>query len=1173
MSEIAKNAQQHTKHTEQQDISLTLSANVVQRRAADPDASVWVGASAGTGKTKVLTDRVLRLLLPRNHDTAEEARGTEPHRILCLTYTKAAANEMALRINDTLADWAVMPSETLREKLKNLLDTEPSEAQFMESRRLFARVVDTPGGLKIMTIHSFCQSVLGRFPLEAGLPPYFELIEDTQSRALLEEAQSKILTKARQNPDSTDGHALKRLAILQNEQQFLQTLNNLCNERRQLWEFYEQHGTQALYKIFDLPTDITATDVLADFYDATPKESLYEAVRILYECGTKTDQERAINLKSWLELESSATNADLDNYATIFFTTTGTPRASLATKSAVKNAPHIIEILEREQDRLSSCLDTLKQIACARQSADLMHIGRTILDEYQLLKQQRAVLDFEDIILYTRALLSKNSTSTQWVLYKLDGGLDHILVDEAQDTNPEQWDIVRMLCDEFYTGRGQEQTERTLFIVGDKKQSIYSFQRAAPDKFDEMQSYFAERIEAANKTWRPVTQNISFRSTRTVLELVDRVFEDDAMRAGLDSEKIEHKSHRTGQAGLVELWPLMQADEPQTEAPWAPPITIQEQQSASAKLAEHIGETIKDWLERGEMLESHGRAVEAGDILILVRTRTALVNQIMKALKSRNIPVSGADRMKLTEQLPIMDLLAALQFAILPEDDLTLASLLKSPLIGLSEEGLYDMAIDRGGKSLWVALQGDPAYQPISAYLRTLCEQAQEQAPYAFLSALLQKPCPADHISGLRAIKARLGHDAIDPIDELLNVALSYEQEQLPSLQGFLGWISKENIEIKREQDDAGGLVRIMTVHGSKGLQAPIVIMPDTTIDAGAAARKTPRLLWPDKSGEAVPLWTAAKEHEPTLYEDARARVSEALEAESRRLLYVALTRAEDRLYIGGYRGKRDPAPQSWYFALKHAFESTPQAESIALTGIEEQGLRIYHPQTRDPDRAKKHKSLPEESLQTKPARPLGPAWLFEPAPEEPLPPRPLIPSRPSRPDEEEFEPAVRSPLGQDAQERFKRGNITHILLQILPDLPADQRRGAADQYLARPALNLSASLQNSIKSEIFAILENPEFAALFGENSMAEVPITGLIGDRLVSGQIDRLLIEPDKISIIDYKTNRPPPTDEKDLPNIYRTQLQSYRDIVAKIYNIEKINCYLLWTDGPNIMKVSLP
>lgn len=1123
-----------------------LDPNVRQRTASDPGSSVWVSASAGTGKTKVLTDRVLRLLLPR----ADGTPGTLPHKILCLTFTKAGAGEMALRINKKLGAWAVAGQEDLAEELSKLLGRAASDDDIAAARKLFTAVVDVPGGLKIMTIHSFCQSVLGRFPLEAKLSPHFEVLEEAQAAQILMQARDRVLSRAEREAGSPLQNALYAIAGQVNEQQFLQLIQEIVKERHQLSRLFEKNWNadglyQSLCGALDVSPNRAAADILREACadDAFDGAGLRMACDILSGGTEKTDQPKAVILQNWLAQSPEERVQHFEDYKLAFFTTEGSPRKTLTTK----NTEGAQDIMAAELDRLCAVQEQIARVRCAALTRDIFTLGHAIADEYETLKQAQGVLDFDDLIIRTLTLLDDRvggKPMSNWVHYKLDDGLDHILIDEAQDTNPEQWQIIAALCEDFFSGENaRSNIARTVFSVGDEKQSIYSFQRAAPEEFERMKRFFAERVTAARQRFEPVPLNISFRSTQCVLDVVDAVF-----AATLNAE---HHSYRRGQAGLVELWPLFENEKPEKRDPWDPPIEEVSSKSAAAALAEHIGDSIQNWIDRQEKLPSHDRPIRPGDIMILLRTRTGFTAQLMRALKSRNIPVSGVDRMVLGDQLVIEDMLALAEFALLPGDDLTLACILKSPIFDWTEEQLYDLAIDRDG-TLWDALPDGPERR----YLSILISKARSIRPFEFFSLILQKDCPADDQSGLRAIKKRLGEDAVDPLDEFLNAALDFEKDNIPSLQQFVHWQKQQDRQIKRELEDAGDKVRIMTVHGAKGLQAPIVILPDTTgVNRNTPGQAGQRLLWPEKSELSVPLWSPRKDTDCDLYKEGFDKVQARLDAEYQRLLYVAMTRAEDRLYVGGYTKASKIPDQCWYSKISGAMESMP--------GVERDGdiSRLTGQQTKDPDRESDHHT-PDEAASSLPE------WLFAKAPSEPYPPAPLVPSRPS-----EAEPPARSPFQPSDSNRFRRGNITHKLLQFLPDIAPENRSTAATNFVSNHAKDLDEDVRKGIVSETMAILDHPEYAPFFAPGSMAEVPISGLMpDDRLVSGQIDRLVVRDDEIWIIDYKSNRPPPADEKDIPQIYQGQMQAYRDTLIQIYPNRTIHCALLWTDGPRLMVLDL-
>lgn len=1148
-----------------------------QRLASDPSLSAWVGASAGSGKTKVLTDRILRLLLPRENGEA----GTQPDKILAITFTKAGANEMAQRLSKRLSGWAVADDDKLAEDMReNLLGRTPSAEEIIEARKLFARVVDTPGGLKIMTIHSFCQSILGRFPIEAGIAPNFKPLEEEQAKELLDRARRDVLSSIALQAHTPLVRAIANIAAVMNETQFAEILGKLLAERHQMQTILQRHfGIEGVYTELCRQLGIKAgqntQDLLADFA-SIDQTSLREAVRHL-DGGKASDQESARTIQAFWDAPPEDRAALYGDYKSAFLTDKGTVRARLATKSVYENAPHVEQVLLDEATRIITYEDARKAVTCASLTRDLFSIGEAVLTRYQAHKTTLGVLDFDDLILRTLELLAgrcpnlQGENVTGWVMYKLDEGIEHILVDEAQDTNPEQWEIVRLLALEFFQGIGAKDMARTLFVVGDEKQSIFSFQRAAPEKFGAMRQWFEQKIKEAGERFESIDINTSFRSVQPVLDAVDKVYDGNAAMLGLSSAYLDHIAKRNGQAGLVEFWPLLRTldaddddtgDEQQlTLDGWTLPDRIIETQSGSSRMANRIGDTIKTWLDSGERLESYDRPIEAGDIMILVKSRTAIVGQIVSALKRRGVPVSGVDRMRLTEQIAVQDLIAAASFALLPEDDLTLASLLKSPLVGMGEDTLFKVAHGRTG-SLWKSMRenGD---SDIVSWLASLIEQAGSDHPYEFFSRLLQEPCPADRNGGLRAIRNRLGEDALDPLDEFLNSTLTYEGMHIAGLQGFVKWHTERSSDIKRELEEGGGAVRIMTVHGSKGLQAPIVFLPDTV----HRKPKADPVLWPNRTKHTVPYYIPRKESSPSQVQAAQETIDRDAEAEYRRLLYVAMTRAEERLYVGGFTGRKQTAATNWYDDIRAAFGRLEGVQEVASGITNERGedqptLRLHTARTAAPDKAGKKTIAASDS----PAQPL-PDWARQAAPAEPFPPRPLAPSRPSEPEPPSF-----SPLNTGQDNRFKRGNITHRLMQLLPDLPAARRYEAGQAYLARAGLKLPEDLQRDILGEVIGILEHPDFAAIFGEGSMAEIPVTGFVDGDLISGQIDRLLVTDNEILIIDYKTNRPPPENEQDVPPVYRRQMTAYAQTLRKIYPDRDVRAALLWTDGARLMPLAV-
>lgn len=1126
-----------------------IDPSVRQSNASDPEYSVWVEASAGTGKTKVLTDRILRLLLPDKKGVP----GTKPHRILALTFTKAAATEMITRISEKLSDWSVMEERNLKASLESLLGFAVDNAALQTARSLFAEVIETPGGLKIMTIHAFCQSVLARFPLEANISPSYSVIEDSEVNKLLKKARERVFSQAEQDPICFLAQNLECIAREQNDKQFTDLVSQMNAERRQLKAVLHPFSSQeelynALAKLHILNPDDTEQSILESFCEEAPEDAI-KIISSALSQSTKTDQKNAFIIEKWLNSSTEERTQDFSTYQNAYSTQKNTARKI---GKAIKNYDDIYRVHEQERNRIQDAEKVLRSIKTVRMTCALLSVGYAILEAYDEEKIKHAQLDYNDLIEKTLALLEEDSQRS-WVMFKLDGGLDHILIDEAQDTNPEQWQIIERLCGEFFSGEGvRPDIERTLFVVGDKKQSIYSFQRAAPQEFENMLTFFAKKAKNCKKNWREEDLNISFRSTKSVLQAVDSVFSMSPLSIGLEQDNHErdntkHIPFRKGEEGIVEIWPLFEDSEKEESKAWDPPIQISEHQSAQTKLCEHIASQIETWIANKEFLPSKNRVIEPQDILILLRSRSSLMEQLVKSLKIKNLPVSGVDRMVLKDQLCIQDLVAAAEFGLFPRDDLTLACLLKSPLINFSEESLFKIARHRAG-SLWNALQQSP-YQEISRYCQYILKQARALSPSEFFSALLQSPCPGDAISGRRALEKRLGHESLDPIEEFVTSVLRYEESTIPSLQDFVRIHKTQASEIKREQEETGHAIRIMTVHGAKGLQAPIVIMPDTTRPVSLQQGKTGyRLLWPNVTKLELPLWAPKQESESELYKQSLSYYKDAQEQEYNRLLYVAMTRAEDRLYVTGTK-KKNMSLNSWYFQIENGIQTL--SDHTNRDGV----IQLYNPSIKNIDDKKgrsEHISRSKPLLRDLPPAEL-PHWATQEHKEKNLAPAIAV---------------TKTAKTKESSQEALRGTAIHTLLQHLPSLPANMRKDKALAFLEKNMKGTERGVQILMAEEAINIIENPIFSEVFGPNALAEVPIVGIIKGKAINGQIDRLCVKEDEILVLDYKTHRTIPDSEEGIPASIIQQLQSYKELLQPIYPKHAIRCAILWTYGPVLM-----
>jgi len=1121
-----------------------------QARATEPGLTAWVGASAGTGKTHVLTARVLRLMLT----------GTRPENIICLTFTKAAAAEMTNRIFAELGRWALMDDALLATEINRRTEEYADETMLVRARQLFAEVLDLSPGLQIQTFHSFCQSLLGRFPLEAEMAPGFEAVDDAEKNELMASAKDEMLASTRKPGNQDLADALGDVAQLVTENTFDEVIDRLAYEAPALARAEKAYGgidglEAQLYRALGL----TPGDSISRLKTGAVQDSAFSAgdIRRLGEAllnGTAKEAKAGAKLVAFTSANEVDRAALYDDYSLVFLTAKSEARKTVANKATLESDGSLADIIQKEQTRLVHLADKALRIKAAAATASLLRLGLTQLTGYRRLKSARGLVDFDDMIQRTVTLFHQVDVAP-WILFKLDAAVEHILVDEAQDTNRDQWRVVEALSAEFFAGEGASEKDRTLFAVGDAKQSIFSFQRADPKEFILARDRVFQRALDADKPTEEVPLNLSFRSGQAVLALVDAVFDDEARTViGLSpsSETVTHEFVRKGHAGLVEYWPLeAPKDKSGDDTPnWALPLVQESVDDAQQRTAWRTARHISKMIRSAELLVSQNRPVRAGDILVLVRRRTAYVDHLVRALKSLGVPVAGRDRMVLTDELAVMDLLVLAHFALQPTDDLSLATVLKGPFVGLGDDALFKLAHGRTG-SLWQALlrqKSAAEFEGIAEMLKRLLDIVDVKTPFEFFNHILTE------LHGRRKLVSRLGDEIHDPVDELLEEALRFELTTSAAMQAFVHSVEQSGTQIKRDMEAAGDNVRIMTVHSAKGLQAPIVFLSDLV---GLPNSVRDSQILPLESGidgaPPMPFWTSPGKGLARI-DAMKDAVKVRQLAEYRRLLYVALTRAEDRLYIAGWQAKGDPSEDCWATAIEEGFARL-ETTSVELGD----GLTAMRYEVKQTIEAK-------PAAKTRLSRPKtdAPAWLFAPMPEEPLPARPLAPSRP------EEEPPVSSPLVRADSARFQRGRYIHALLEWLPDTAPDQREKSALRYLAKSAPDLSTSQRQAVWQEVNAIISGTDFKALFAPGNQAEVPIAGLVSGRAISGQVDRLVVTADEVLVVDYKTNRPPPKDAGAVAAIYLRQMGLYRRALQGIYPGKEIRAALLWTDAAKLMEL---
>ncbi|MCO5154331.1 MULTISPECIES: double-strand break repair helicase AddA [unclassified Shinella] len=1142
-----------------------------QATASDPARSAWVSANAGSGKTHVLTQRVIRLLLA----------GCRPSAILCLTYTKAAASEMSNRVFERLAEWATLSDEILSERVAAIEGREPNLFKLAEARRLFARALETPGGLKIQTIHAFCEALLHQFPLEANVAGHFSVLDDRAAAVLLADARRTLLTATTNEDDSTLAAAFATVLDIADDTGLERLIADIVASRGQIREFLDgaakAGGMDAvLRRETGLDPNETADDILAAFW---PLDGLQGAVLESYlaaaeSLGSETVKTSAAGLRGVARLtDAEAQRAALHD---LFFTGTGSPRSldrSFLSKKVRDSAPHFETALLAAQAHVVACDDRLRRFRMYEATRAALVIAERLIGDYEDLKRARSLLDFDDLIDRTARLLTREKVSA-WVHYKLDQGIDHILVDEAQDTSPRQWQIVKSLTDDFFAGETARNRNRTIFAVGDEKQSIYSFQGARPERFAEEGRTVLRRTQAAEAAFSPIRLLLSFRSTREVLSAVDQVFLDPANARGLtpDGSEIVHASNRGREPGAVDIWEVIAAPPGLDEEDWTAPFDAVAEEAPINVLARRIADTLAAWIGRETVTEKgKTRPMAAGDVIVLVRKRDAFVNALTRTLKQRhNLPVAGADRLVLTKHIAVQDLMALGRFAVLPEDDLSLAALLKSPLFNLDEEALFALAARRGERQgLWARLteaaEEDAVLAGIVRRLRDVLRDAQGQAVHDFYARILGAG------GGRRAFLARLGTEAGEIIDEFLTFALEQEENGLPGLQAFVSTLELEAPTVKREQDKARGEIRIMTVHAAKGLEAPVVFLADGGAKPFSPSHM-PHLRFLSAPGLAggLPAWLPLKDLGNALTVADAERIKDSAEEEYRRLLYVAMTRAADRLVVCGYRGRLENK-DTWHQMITAALSAdgarcvektfSTAGESWPGFSWREAGAATLEAATAAPIEDKVKVTLPEA--------------LGRPLPPQKSLPRPLSPSGAAAVIETDAADLLvpsalfgRKGGVPGAGLAMERGRILHRFLQVLPAFADAERPAAARRYLERAAAHWPESARTSLVEAALAVIGDEDLAAIFSPAARAEVSIMGTLTlgsrDYAVSGRIDRMAITDAAVEIVDFKTNRVPPASHADIPFEHRAQLAIYRAILMPLYPAREIRCGLIYTEA---------
>ncbi|AMC13264.1 hypothetical protein RL73_00110 [Liberibacter crescens] len=1137
-----------------------------QSLASDPRRSVWVSANAGSGKTHVLAQRVIRLLLAKY----------KPSSLLCLTYTKEAASEMSNRVFEKLAEWTCLSDDELSKQIIKIEGKEPDKKKLIEARNLFIKALETPGGLKVQTIHAFCEAILQQFPLEANIAGHFSVIDDLSKQKIIQEAQQLMLSSIAKDTNSLLNKSFKRIIDLVDEKEITELISQIVTHRHALKSFFSfaavNGGEEAVLRDrFGLEKQQDYTKLLSNLWPL-PNFEYKEFVKLLREDnGIKALERAEILEKSALEIDPLQR---FELIKRIFLTQELQPHKRIITKYIKEKAPHLEKTIKNLQEYIFTFCNHFNIAKMMEHTLLVLNFANNFIVKHEELKAKYSVLDFEDLIIRTAHLLKKSDVGA-WIRYKLDQAIDHILIDEVQDTSPIQWEVIRALTEDFFSGENAHL--RTLFAVGDRKQSIYSFQGARADRFSLESQITRSHVINSGQLFSTVQLPLSFRSTADILSAVDKVFsfKENAKGLATESKDIIHHSNRIGEPGTVDVWETIFSEKnPKQEDDWVSYFKHIPQNAPSVILAQRIADTILNMIENVTIINNgKKRLIVPGDILILVRKRNSFINCLTRILKNSNkIPVSGPDKLNLTDHIAVQDLIALGRVILSQEDDLSLASLLKSPLFSLSEDEIFELsAMRKTSESVFshlnrLATAGHPVFIGVWDKLNSLIILSQSCSAYDFFSLTLGQK------GGRKNFLARFGNEINDILDEFMNFALKKEQDGFITLQEFISIIEKEAPIIKRQHNQNFNEVRIMTVHASKGLEAPVVFLVDAGTKAFSKQHvKKLRLLTSDNNQNetSIPVWIPSSDFDNTVNSEDLNCLKNLEQEEYHRLLYVGMTRAADRLIICGY-GSTKNNEGTWSDIVTKAFTGDERAKETTFYGLNEtwKGLQwrtycteqvpfedeIFKPKFEDTKKIPEELLIPPENQYILP-------YFINPSNIENIGPSPLIPRLFNE-----------KPLNNYS---LRRGRMIHKLLQIIFDIPEEDSKKYILSYCNYNTRLWPKKESEKLISSFIDIIKYPSIPSSIEYTSCAEVSIAGKISfknrDFFVAGRVDRMFISEEKIFLLEYKTNHIFPKLQSEIPISHISQLSIYREVLKPLYPNKQFECLLIYTQEPKVFTLS--
>lgn len=1097
----------------------------LQNQASNPANSVWVFASAGSGKTKILVDRVLRLLLNK----------TTPDKILCLTFTKVAATEMQHRITHELSQWILLDDQSLTQKLTQLTGQKPTPSLIKEARSLFIKILDAESKIKIQTIHSFCQNLVKIFPFEAQIKPSFETMDETQEKLLIKKAQ-QILFKQAQHDEKLK-NSVKAINAQLHEESFVELISSLLSKKEQLLSLKENcfdlDGVIAqIAKFLAIDVSDDETDLFDDFMEKINRRDVINFAQKLTDSGLKKNIETAQFITQFF---SNPTLENLPFYQQAFFTKSYSVRKL---PGKLLEDPQNAAIFQQQVNEIDALKDTLNSHKILNSTALLLQFIYHILDIYSHLKNQLCLLDYNDLIIQTNKLLA-NPEFANWVKLKMDGLFDHILVDESQDTNHQQWNIIKALTDDFFSGQSASSNERSIFIVGDEKQSIYSFQGAQPNISQDIFSYFQKKLQDHPKPLLHIDLDSSFRSLSTILEAVDKTFAKEEHKSAIT--KISHfQGHNAIRSGIgkVEIWPqvTMKKQKETKEYAWNIDFSAQDNYQEQEFYCEYIALKIQSMVENGYQLEGKNRNVQYGDFMILLRNKTnGFDRNLTRFFDKYHIPSSSPSRLKFVDHIIVQDLLSAAKFSLFPYDNLNLCCLLKSPIFNISEEELLEICTQKSSDSIYESLKN----KHLKIMLQDMIVAANQLDSYAFFNHLIH------HYDLTTKFLRHFGKQATQIINQFTLQNFDFHQNFAKDLLSFINFI--ENLEPEFSlNNSSANQVTISTIHSAKGLQSPIVIMPDCAFNFNRLPAHKDKISWIDFYEHTLPIWCPRKENQNQLLEKYAQKKAKAVADESLRLLYVAMTRAENELYIGGVGNANDE--NSWYHLIKNALKDDGWHKDFITNFASQLNVEPFDFEPKITAIGTK-----EEQFFTQTASPKQsnhPITINT----KKISPRQEKQSHISQIDHAQLKGKlihkILEIIGNKHQAYFLSDhkweekdhqwvrNITHKLIAKEPFLPDDAK------------LHITNLLDEFLNSE--------KFNEIFAGNITCEMPICGKINNETTHLRIDLIKITDNNITIIDYKTDKIIP---KTIPQNYINQLKNYAQLVKNHYPNHHIISKILW------------